>query len=147
VEKNIVSEIKSLNNCMVKKLFEMKRKYNDDFHPKPLQVEIIDYLSNNLDKVIYQKDLEEQFNISKAAISEVLASMEIRGMITKLSDSDDARKKRIILTEDAFKKHQAVMEKIKQLNDELLVGITDEELEYFIKVIDKLKNNMKKEGN
>ena len=83
MQRNVISEIKNLNNCMVKKLFTLGKKEDERFHPRPLQVEIITYLIENKDKTIYQKDIEEKLKISKAAVSDVLNSMEGRGIITK----------------------------------------------------------------
>ena len=44
--------------------------------PSPTQMRIIDYIIQNEDKPIYQKDLESIFNLRRATISEVLITME-----------------------------------------------------------------------
>lgn len=142
---NVIKEIKSLNTCLVRHLFANKNVIQGK-RPKPLQVEIIDYLSKNQDKIIYQRDLEENLQISKAAISEVLISMEKNGFIEKINDEDDGRKKRVILTQDTIKMHNKVIKELRKLNNNLLDGISEEDLNIFIKVINKLKDNMKKEG-
>ena len=49
MQRNVISEIKNLNNCMVKKLFTLGKKEDEKFHPRPLQVEIITYLIENKD--------------------------------------------------------------------------------------------------
>ncbi len=146
MQRNVISEIKSLNNCMVKKLFTLGKKEDEKFHPRPLQVEIITYLIENKDKTIYQKDIEEKLNISKAAVSDVLNSMEGRGIITKEADVCDARRKRIIISKRAIETHDVMMKRLDGLNDSILNGISEDELNTFYKVIEKLKENMKKEG-
>lgn len=147
MEVNIIKEIKSLNTCLIKSFFASK-DFSKERHPRPLQAEIINYLSKNQDKVIYQKDIEENLNISKSAISEVLNSMEKNGFIEKVNDEVDARRKRVILTKDTLIEHEEIREKINKFNKELTKGITDEELNTFISVVDKLKKNMRKEkGN
>ena len=142
---NIIREIKNLNISIGKMLFSSKDEILGK-HPKPLQIEIINYLSKNQDKVIYQKDLEENLKISKAAISEVLTSMEKNGFIEKINDTSDARRKRVVLSSETKKVHEDIEKKIDKLNDNLLDGISDDDLNIFIKVINKLKDNMKKEG-
>ena len=87
---------------MVKKLFALGKKEDEKFHPRPLQVEIITYLIGTNGKTIYQKDIEEKLKISKAAVSDVLNSMEGRGIITKEADVCDARRKRIIISNKAI---------------------------------------------
>ena len=146
MQRNVISEIKSLNNCMVKKLFTLGKKEDEKFHPRPLQVEIITYLIENKDKTIYQKDIEEKLKISKAAVSDVLNSMESRGIITKEADVCDARRKRIIISKKAIETHDVMMRRLDSLNDCILDGISEVELNIFYKVIEKLKENMKKEG-
>lgn len=146
MQRNVISEIKNLNNCMVKKLFALGKKEDEKFHPRPLQVEIITYLIENKDKTIYQKDIEEKLKISKAAVSDVLNSMESRGIITKEADVCDARRKRIIISKKAIETHDVMMRRLDSLNDCILDGISEDELNIFYKVIEKLKENMKKEG-
>ena len=146
MKKNVISEIKSLNNCMVKKLFTLGKKEDEKFHPRPLQVEVITYLIEKKDRPIYQKDIEEKLNISKAAVSDVLNSMEGRGIITKEADACDARKKKIIMSKSAIMTHDAMMKRLDSLNDSILDGISEDDLNTFYKVIEKLKENMKKEG-
>lgn len=146
MQRNVISEIKNLNNCMVKKLFALGKKEDEKFHPRPLQVEIITYLIENKDKTIYQKDIEEKLKISKAAVSDVLNSMESRGIITKEADVCDARRKRIIISKKAIETHDVMMKRLDSLNDSILDGISEDELNIFYKVIEKLKENMKKEG-
>ncbi len=146
MQRNVISEIKNLNNCMVKKLFALGKKEDEKFHPRPLQVEIITYLIENKDKTIYQKDIEEKLKISKAAVSDVLNSMESRGIITKEADVCDARRKRIIISKKAIETHDVMMKRLDSLNDCILDGISEDELNIFYKVIEKLKENMKKEG-
>lgn len=146
MQRNVISEIKNLNNCIVKKLFTLGKKKDEKFHPRPLQVEIITYLIENKDKTIYQKDIEEKLKISKAAVSDVLNSMESRGIITKEADVCDARRKRIIISKKAIETHDVMMRRLDSLNDCILDGISEDELNIFYKVIEKLKENMKKEG-
>ncbi len=146
MQRNVISEIKNLNNCMVKKLFTLGKKEDEKFHPRPLQVEIITYLIENKDKTIYQKDIEEKLKISKAAVSDVLNSMEARGIITKEADVCDARRKRIIISKKAIETHDVMMKRLDSLNDSILDGISEDELNIFYKVIEKLRENMKKEG-
>ena len=82
----------------------------------------------------------------KSAVSDVLNSMEGRGIITKEADVCDARRKRIIISKKAIETHDVMMKRLDSLNDSILDGISEDELNIFYKVIEKLKENMKKEG-
>ena len=72
--------------------------------------------------------------------------MERNGFIEKINDTSDARRKRVVLSSETKKMHEDIEKKIDKLNDTLLDGINNDDLNIFIKVINKLKDNMKKEG-
>lgn len=142
---DLLAEIKNLHTCMIKKIFCMKKDHNCK-HPRPLQIAILEYLRFNQDKDIYQKDLEIQFGISKAAISDVLNTMEKKDMISRITSDVDARKKKIVLTDYSKEMQQELVDNQLIANKELLEGISKEELENFLKTIEKIKANIKKEG-
>ena len=142
---DIIDEIKSLHNHMIKRLFCCEKTNKND-RPKPLQISILTFLLKHKDEVIYQKDLERKFQISKAAISEVLNIMENNDLINKLPEENDARKKRIVLTTKAQEMYDEMLNYQKEINNSIIEGISTEELNTFIKIAEKLKENMKKEG-
>lgn len=142
---DLLTEIKNLHTCMIKKIFGMKKEHNCK-HPRPLQIAILEYLRLNSDKDIHQKDLEEKFKISKAAISDVLNTMEKKDMISRITSEVDARKKKIVLTDNSKEIQQELLENQNKANKEMLEGISEEEIKNFLKTIEKIKANLRKEG-
>lgn len=142
---DIIDEIKSLHTHMIRKLF-CSVKIGKCSRPKPLQIAILAFLIENKDKVIYQKDLENEFKISKAAISDVLNTMENNNMLKKVQEENDARKKRILLTDESYENYKNMESEKQEAIDSILKDISKEDLEKFIEVAEKLKENMKKEG-
>ena len=140
----LFGEIQSLNNCVKKKLFSLKKE-DDNICPKPLQGAIINYLYENKKKDIYQKDLEIAFNISKAAISDVLNTMEKNEMIERVQSNLDARYKKIILTKKAFNSYLDFTNHLNIVNSELEKSLTKEELDSFIFLIHKISNYLRKD--
>ena len=145
MEIDIIDEIKSLHTHMIRKLF-CNEKTNNSNRPKPLQIAILAFLIDNENEVIYQKDLENEFQISKAAISDVLYNMENNNMIKKVQEENDARKKRIILTEESYEKYRHMKEAKKEAINSILKGISEDDIKKFLEVTEKLKENMRKEG-
>ena len=141
MEKDILKEIKSLNNSLKKRLFCIKKGQ----HPRPLQVAIIEYLYSHRAEATYQKNLEEEFNITKSAISDVLNSMEKNNMIERIQSREDARKNRIILTEQTILQRKNIKKDLNQINEEIKEGLTDGEIELFLKITNKIKHNLNKE--
>lgn len=64
----------------------------------PMQGRTLGFLYCNKDKVICQKDIEQEFLISRATASKMLQSMEKKELITRKELKEDARLKQILLT-------------------------------------------------
>lgn len=140
---DIIDEIKSLHKALVKTLFSMNKSTDHNRHPRPLQIAILEYLSEHQKDEVNQKDLEEHFKISKAAISDVLKAMEKNGLIERIVSEKDARKNIIIVTEKSKELHSNLINDLKKVNNELLECLTEEELKSFLAITDKLKKYMK----
>ncbi|MDN6146817.1 MAG: MarR family transcriptional regulator [Atopostipes suicloacalis] len=66
------------------------------------QLSIIDFLSSNSQNgAIYQKDIENEFNIRKPTATNILKLMEEKGLIIRKASSQDVRLKEINLTPKA----------------------------------------------
>ena len=140
---DIIEEIKSLHQRLIKTLFCMSKKENRCGHPRPLQIAILEYLLEHQDSEVNQKDLEEKFNISKAAISDVLKAMEKNELIERIVSEKDARKNIIMITEKSKKLHSNLVDDLNRVNNHLLECLTEEELNSFLEITNKLKNYMK----
>ena len=112
--------------------------------PTPTQMQIIEYILKNMDKEIYQKDLEEILNLRRATVSGVLQTMEKNHLIERITDTTDTRTKKIKLNEEAKKLFLKNKEKMKKIQKALTEGISEEDLEVFSKVIVSMKENIEK---
>lgn len=91
---------------------------------------------------VYQKDIEEEFNIRRSSVSSVLQLLEKKGYIERVSVEKDGRLKKIVLTGTGKliqeKVHSLIQEGEKRLKDEL----TEEELNLFIDILSKLSKKL-----
>lgn len=141
-DKNIFNSIKELEKGIVRKI--MSETSHDEMHSKPsiAQMQIIKYILKHDGKTIYQRDLEEVFNLRRATISGILKTMEKNNVIIRVCDPNDARGKIVILSDDAkkfFKEKETLFKKIETV---LKKDISKEELEIFYKVILKMRDNI-----
>ena len=143
MERYVTNELKKLDVEIGKRMFAITKEKKIKFHPSPLQARIIKYLVENEEKEIYQKDLEEVFEVSKATISGVLLTMEKNKTIRRIPSKTDARQKRIVLPEKSKEMYKEVKETFKTLNENLTKNISKEELERFYKTIEKMRMNIK----
>lgn len=117
----------------------------DDFfpHPTPTQMQIIEYILDNCDKDIYQRDLEKVLNLRRATVSGVLQTMEKNGLLERVINTEDARVKKIILNEKARLIFIKSKSKLEEIEDIITRDIPKEELQIFSKVLDNMKDNLK----
>lgn len=103
---------------------------------------VIRYLYDNRDKDIFQKDIEKTFGIRRSSVTAMLQIMEKNGLITRTPVERDARLKKIMPTERALELHQMISEEIDSVEKQIAKGLTDEEIESFITVVEKIKQNL-----
>ena len=139
----VANELKKLDVDINRKLFSIVKEKKISFYPGPLQAKITKYLIENEEREVYQKELEEVFEVSKATISGVLLTMEKNKIIKRIASESDARQKKIVLTKKSKEIYKEVKETFKKLNEELTKNIPEEELQNFIKTIEKIRKNIK----
>lgn len=80
---------------------------------------------------IFQKDIEEEFGLRPPTATALLKELEQRGLIRKEPVPYDARKKKIVVTEEALQYKDCVLKGLKELDQKLTAGISDEEMQVF----------------
>lgn len=134
-------ELRSLNN-LIRRYFEFSS------YKKEIQAItgnngwIIGYLAENEGRDIYQKDLEEHFTITRSTASKVLRLMEQKDLIQRQAVAQDARLKKIVLTEKAWKIRELMREDANRMEKQLTDGFTDEELKMLYSYVQRMKKNI-----
>ena len=105
---------------------------------------ILRFLAKNQNTDIYQKTIEENFSITKSTTSKVLKLMEQNGLINRLGVDNDARLKKIILTEKGLAIHESIRNVLDDVEKKALDGFNEEEIEMLYSFIDRIKTNLKK---
>ena len=109
---------------------------------------IIGYLYGHRDTDVFQRDIENHFGIRRSTVTKVLQAMESNGLITRTAVLSDARLKKLTLTEKAIDMHGHFREEIDNFEKTLSEGLTEEELESFFRITEKIYNNLlEKERN
>ncbi|MBQ0001516.1 MAG: winged helix-turn-helix transcriptional regulator [Clostridiales bacterium] len=103
---------------------------------------IIKYLYDHREEAVYQKDIEAFFRIARSTATGVLQCMEKQGYLTRCSVEGDARLKRLVLTEKAIAIQMAVFRILEENEQTLRQDISEEELEVFFRVTEKMKANI-----
>lgn len=103
---------------------------------------IMGYLYHNQDREIYQKTIESEFNIRRSTVTAILQLMEKKGYIRREAVENDARLKRIVLTELGAETAVKAKLMIDEMEGRLIEGIDEDKLEIFFEVAEKLWENM-----
>ncbi len=135
-------ELKAANN-MIRRKMEVIFAQQDGYELNGMQGPLLGYLyhkSRNGD--VYQKDVEREFRIRRSTATVMLQSLEQKGYLVRVASTEDARLKRILLTEKAIRHHDLIEEQIRIFNRELEAGLTEEEKETFLRILDKMMQNL-----
>jgi len=101
-------------------------------------------LLETMHRDLYQKDIEEEFQIRKPTVTGILKLMEKNGYIYRESAKQDARLKQIIPTEKAEKIRPAILKSIEEGEAKMLRGIPKEDVELCKQVLWQMYENRKK---
>ncbi len=103
---------------------------------------IIRYLYDRREEDIFQRDIERNFSIGRSTVTGIIQLMEKKGYLQRESVKQDARLKKVFLTEKGIHAHESIEGIIEELNREIMRGISDEELRIFYEVTHKLEANL-----
>lgn len=104
-----------------------------------IQAKIINFVYFESQKrEIFQKDIEERFEIRRSSVTSVLSLMESNGIIKRESVAEDGRLKKIVLQQKGVELHDAVFECIDEIEGRLSGAITEEERRLLFDLLDRL---------
>lgn len=107
------------------------------------QAYVIDFISMQGDNQdVFQKDLEKAFDLKRSSISLMLNNMEKSNLIKRVPVTEDARLKKIILTDKSKKLYEKISKAIDSVENRVCENITPDELKIFKSVLDKIRNNL-----
>lgn len=107
----------------------------------------INYFYENRGNDIFQRDFEQKFSIRPSTASRMLKTMEQKGFIERISVENDARLKKIVLTEKATEQHKRILADIKRRENKLRQGLTEKEIQQFFDIIHRITANMEEEND
>lgn len=107
-------------------------------------------LLESLHRDLYQKDIEEEFQIRKSTVTGILKLMEKHGYIYRESVKKDARLKKIVPTPKAESLRPNILEHIQETESRLIKDISEEDVMICKQVLCQMYHNlteMNKEEN
>lgn len=144
MERALGLELRTLSN--------LTRRYFEQYSHKKCIEEItgtnswiIAYIGGEADagKDVYQRDLEAHFGITRSTASKVVNLMVQKGLIEYQSVPQDARLKKLVLTERALEIKRLMDEDHARFEETLRRGFDENELEMLFSCLERMKRNLK----
>lgn len=109
---------------------------------------ILGYLKHNQDRDVFQKDIEEAFNITRSSVTGVVKLMEQKGYIRRESVAGDARLKKLCLTELGDQVCERSFQVFLDVEALAMQGFTPDEIDTFFSLCQRIRANLNspKEG-
>ncbi|MBE6070556.1 MAG: MarR family transcriptional regulator [Clostridium butyricum] len=137
--KHIGKEINIVSNKIRRKIDNEVAKYGIT----GAQAKIIGFVYiESKKKSVFQKDIENDLKIRSSSVTSVLQLMEKNGYIKRESVFEDGRLKKIILTEKGDEIRIKVRDIINEIEARVEQSMTDEEMEFFFHILNKVSKRL-----
>ena len=136
--KEIAVEL-NLTGCKLKQFIAAKLRQMD-VPLTPEQFILIDLLWNQ--GSMSQQQLADQMQKDKNSVTKLVDALERKGFVVREQNRQDRRSNTLILTEKAEGLKPGAKQKGISILDEMLIGISEEELRSFLVTLGKLNRNM-----
>lgn len=128
-----------LSKCN-QKAFALSQERLSEFNLTPEQAVALTYLFKK--DGINQLQLGEMIQKDRTTISGILNKLETLGYVRKGTNQSDKRSSLIYVTEKALAIKDAMLDQAVEVNKFLSKDLTDQEREFLIATLKKLRNNM-----
>ena len=89
-----------------------------------------------------QQQLADQMQKDKNSVTKLVDALERKGFVVRQQNSLDRRSNILVLTDKALELRDSAKQKGISILDEMLEGISEEELRVFLTTLSKLDRNM-----
>ncbi len=135
----ISHEIKVLSNAVGRKMDHNMRKSGIDT-VTAMHGRIIGFIKKS-ESDVFQRDIEQEFGISRATVTNIIKLMEKKGYIERSSDESDMRLKKLALTPLGKKTDEKILSCLKMTDSQLIENIDENDLCAFYRVAEAIRQN------
>jgi MarR family transcriptional repressor of mepA len=137
----IPAQMRRVNNLIFRKINQFHRE-NEVEDVTPMHEWILSYLFWHRDEPVYQRDIEREFSITRSTVTNILQLMERKGYIERQSVPQDARLKRLVLTEKGACIREKTMQALHQTDEFVESLLTPEENAELLRLLNKLRKGL-----
>ncbi len=137
-------EIKNINNLISRGVCNLKTMnlLNEVTGSNGYILRFLKYQKNEL---ITQKTIEQTMGITRSTASTVLSRMEKKEWVKREALATDSRSKAVMITSKGLALCDQLEEELALFEKSLTKGFTDKEITEFLRLLCKIKENLKEE--
>lgn len=143
---NVAIDIKVLNNLILRDLEQRSRLRAGDLI-SGVNGMIMGYILTHSDREVYQRELEDEFGLTRSTISKVVNLMERKGLIERVPAEHDARQRLLRLTESARELAGKIQQESAMVSTRLLKDFDESEIDALTGYIGRMTQNMRREND
>lgn len=143
---NVAIDIKVLNNLILRDLEQRSRLMAGDVI-SGVNGMIMGYILTHSDREVYQRELEDEFGLTRSTISKVVNLMERKGLIERVPAEHDARQRLLRLTESARELAGKIQQESAMVSTRLLKDFDESEIDALTGYIGRMTQNMRREND
>lgn len=141
-KRTLMFSFKGLNN-KIQRLLDANPIISGDSPITGMQCGVLSYLKiQSKDKEVFQKDIEDEFQIRRSTATGILQLMEKNGLIQREAVNYDARLKKIIITEQGCETYEKVETRMQTIEGKLTQNLTNDEVENLFYLMDKIAKDI-----
>ena len=137
----IPAQLRRVNNLIFRKIGQFSRT-NGVEAVTPMHGWIMEYLYRHSETPVFQRDIEREFSITRSTVTNILQLMERKGYIERQSVPQDARLKKLVLTEEGARIHEKTLHSLHQTDEFVESLLTPEENAEFLRLLNKLREGL-----
>jgi len=129
-------------NCIWHRIIENKMS---DMGLSSIQSRMLGYLyfQSREGQKVFQRELEQEFQIRKSSITSVIQMLERKGLLRRIPVLGDARQKELVLTEQGIAVQETVLGRLDELEALVNGALSPEERQQWFSCIRKIETRLK----
>ena len=124
---------------------KLKKKADESIKEQGLnaqQGKVIDYIYQNQNKHIIQKDLADRFHLRGASITSMLQGLEQKGFIERKIPANNERQKNIYVLPKAIELIADFQDSFQRVEEEIVQVLTEEEKQILKEILIKINERL-----
>lgn len=119
----------------------LERTANNELREQDLtlsQIGVLLFIKDQPEHNVTMKDIEHRLHVAQSTTVGIIARMETKDFVRTMTDPDDGRVKRVLITSKGLKECRNAQKRMENSEERLLSGLKEEERTELIALLERL---------